>query len=231
MSNKILVTTALIFFGLIAQCAVCAQEKYNYSVQTDNVNQSNLKGYAIFVPAGITCSAVLTNEINSQSAVVGSSVNAVLMEDFKYNNSTIASAGSVINGSVVDVKKARFAKRNARMQIRFTTIRTPYNNIIPISATVATSDFSGVLKGGAMKDSIKDYAKDTVIGAGSGAILGTAVGAISDKSIGKGAIYGAALGASAGIIKATTEKGESILIPANSQINLYFDQPITLGAQ
>ena len=122
------------------------------------------------MPAGITCSAVLSNEINSRNAIVGNGVNAVLMEDFSYNGSIIASAGSVINGSVVFVKKARFGKRNAQMQIRFTTIRTPYNNIIPISAMIATNDLSGVLKGGTVKDSLKEYAKDTAIGAGSGAI-------------------------------------------------------------
>lgn len=230
MNKKILACATLILFAMITPNISFAQINYNYSTPIDN-NQSDLKGYALFVPAGITCSAVLTNEINSQSAVVGSSINAVLVEDFSYNGSIIASSGSVINGNIVSVKKARFGKRNAQMQIKFTTIRTPYNNIIPISAMIATNDLSGVLKGATAKDALKEYAKDTVVGAGSGAVLGTAMGALSSGSVGKGAIYGTALGAGMGLIKAAAEKGEGILIPSNSQINLYFDQPITLGAQ
>ena len=156
MSRKILASATLIFFIILSFCASFAQTNSSYPNHADIKNQSNLKGYALFVPAGISCSAVLSNEINSQNAVVGNGVNAVLMEDFSYNGSIIASAGSVINGSVVFVKKARFGKRNAQMQIRFTTIRTPYNNIIPISAMIATNDLSGVLKGGTVKDSLKE---------------------------------------------------------------------------
>ena len=194
-------------------------------------NNSNLQGYAIYVPAGVSVSAVLSQEINSQSAVVGQVINAVLTEDFIYNGTLIADQGSVVQGSVVQIKKAGFGNRNAQMQIRFTTIRTPYNNIIPISATIMTNDSTGTLKGATAKDSAKDYAKNTAIGAGSGAVLGTAMGALSSGSVGKGAVYGTALGAGLGLIKGACEKGENILIPANSQINLHFDQPITLGAQ
>lgn len=219
--------TTLLFSGGVTFANV------NYSYTPPQIDKSdNLQGYVLYVPAGITMNAVLSSEINSQNAIVGSVINAILVEDFMYNGTIVASAGSVINGSIVQAKKATYGNRNAQMQIRFTTIRTPYNNIIPISATIATNDLSGVLKGATMKDSAKEYAKDTVIGAGSGAILGTAMGAIkSSSTVGKGAIYGAALGAGMGLIKNVAQKGENILIPANSQVNIYFDQPITLGAQ
>lgn len=231
MFKKSIITAFIMSCGLLLNSSVFAQANYNYSVPIDNQNQSSLFGYAIFVPAGITCDAVLSHEINSLTAVVGQNIDAVLVEDFYYNNTLIAPAGSVINGSIVSMKKARFANRNAQMQIRFTTIRTPYNNTIPISATIATDNSSGVLKAGTSKDTLKDYAKDTTIGAGSGAVLGTAMGALSGGSVGKGAIYGTALGAGMGIIKSTCEKGENIIIPPNSKITLYFDQPITLGAK
>lgn len=229
MYKNILAIALLTTFCLGANFAQGATN-YNYTLpqtQTD----SNLKGYALYVPAGVTTEAVLSSEINSQNAVVGQTINAVLVEDFIYNGNLIASSGSVISGSIVSIKKAGFGNRNAQMQIRFTTIRTPYNNIIPISATILTNDSSGVLKGATAKDSAKEYAKDTAIGAGSGAVLGTAMGALSSGSVGKGAVYGTALGAGMGLIKGACEKGENILIPSNSQINLYFDQPITLGAQ
>lgn len=223
---------AFSIFGTLVLLTSCAFANTNYSYTPPQVqDSSNLQGYAIYVPAGISVDAVLSCEINSQSAVVGQSIDAILIEDFIYNGVTIASSGSVINGSIVSIKKASYGNRNAQMQIKFTTIRTPYNNIIPINATIATSDLSGILKGATIKDSAKEYAKDTIIGASSGAVLGTAMGALSSGSVGKGAIYGTALGAGMGLIKNVAEKGENILIPANSQITIYFNQPITLGAQ
>ena len=222
---------ALFILSVMLMSNSCfAAGNFSYSAPQQQ-NSSNLQGYALYVPAGVTCSAVLSQEINSSSAVVGQTVNAVLVEDFIYNNQTIAAAGSTLMGTVTENKKATFGNRNAKMQIRFTAIRTPYNNIIPISAVVATNDSTGVLKGGTAADSAKEYAKDTVIGAGSGAVLGTAMGALSGGSVGRGAVYGTAVGAGLGLIKRTIDKGENIVIPANSQINILFDQPITLTAQ
>ncbi len=227
--NKNILIASLFMCAIFSQTLIAAPN-FQYSAPNYSSN-NNLQGYALYVPAGVTCDVVLSQEVNSQSAVIGQTVSGVLTEDFIYNGNLIAASGSTVIGSVVQNKKAGFGNRNAKMQIRFTTIRTPYNNIIPISAVVATNDSSGVLKGGTIKESAKEYAKDTVIGAGAGALFGTALGALSSGSVGKGAVYGTALGAGAGVIKRAADKGESIIIPANSYIKLLFDQPITLGAQ
>ena len=194
--NKKAIFTLLLMCGLLGvnSSFVMAEENYIYTPQVPK-ESPNLQGYALYVPAGITLNAVLSCEINSQSAVIGQMINAVLVEDFIYNGTTVASAGSVINGTIVSNKRAGYGNRNAQTQIKFTTIRTPYNNIIPISASIATNDLTGILKGATAKDSAKEYAKDTAIGAASGAVLGTAMGALSSGSVGKGAIYGTALGA------------------------------------
>ena len=228
MYKKIFSYTMLISLFAMQNVFAGANFQYATSIPTTTNNQS-LQGYALYVPAGITLSAILSQEINSKTAVVGQTISAILEEDFIYNGKLIASSGSVISGSVVSTKKAGIADRNAQMQIRFTTIRTPYNNVIPISAVISTKDSSGVLKGGTAKDAAKEYAKDAIIGAGAGAVLGTALGPMSGGSVGKGAIYGTALGGGIGVAKAVATKGEDILIPANSKINLIFDQPITLG--
>lgn len=212
---------------------VFAETNYNFSPyqQYSSNEASHLQGYAIYVPAGITCNAVLSQEINSQNAVVGQNINAILTDDFVYNGTVIASSGSTLIGSVVSNKKAGIGARNGQTMVKFTTIRTPYNNIIPISAVISTSDNSGVLKGGTAKDVAKGYAKDAVIGAGAGAVLGTAMGALAGGSVGRGAIYGTALGAGLGAVKKGTEKGEDVLVPSNSRVTILFNQPITLGAQ
>ncbi len=222
--------TAIILSFIITLCPIYGATNYNYTSSDMKDNSSNLQGYALFVPAGITCSAVLSNEINSLSAVAGQTINLVLPTDFKYNNKLIAPSGSTITGNIVQTNKAGYGNRNAKMLVKFTTIRTPYNNIIPINAVIATNDGSGILRGGTTLDSAKEYAKDTAVGTASGAIAGVVAGAIRGD-VGQGALYGAAIGGTMGLIKRTADKGEEIRIPANSDINILFNQPITLTAQ
>jgi len=215
---------------LISQNAFAsANFQYANPSYSTNANHS-LQGYALYVPSGSKVSAVLSQEINSNTATVGQNISAILTEDFTYNGQLIASSGSVISGSVVSNIKSGLGGKNAQTQIRFTTIRTPYNNVIPISAVIATNDFTGILKGGTAKDTAKEYAKDSVIGAGAGAVLGTAMGPLSGGKAGKGAVYGTAIGGGLGVAKAVATRGEDVKIPANSQINIMFEQPITLGA-
>ena len=106
-----------------------------------------LQSYVMHVPAGMTAGAILSQDINSKTAVVGQTINAILVDDLKYKNRIIACAGSIITGSIVYNRRAGIAGKSAQMQIRFTTIITPYNNIIPISAIIATADSTGILKG------------------------------------------------------------------------------------
>lgn len=228
----IFIFTCFCFFLVAPQNSkVSAATNASTSKKTASKNE-NLYGYALYVPAGITCSAVLSQEINSRSAIVGQEVNALLVEDFKYNGSLIAPEGSVIIGNVVELKRAGMGARSAKMLIKFTTIRTPYNNIIPINAVIATTDMSGVLKASSAKDSMKEYVKNVGIGLGAGAAIGSVGGAISkNKTVGEGAIYGLAIGATSGLIKTVVQEGDDIVLPVNSSINLFFNQPITLGAK
>lgn len=228
MVKKII--TAIVLSLIFTLYPVYSATNYNYTSSDMKDNSPNLQGYALFMPAGVTCSAILSNEINSLSAVAGQTINLVLPTDFKYNGKLIAPSGSTIMGNVVQTSKAGYGNRNAKMLIKFTTIRTPYNNIIPINAVIATTDGSGVLKGASTMDSAKEYAKDAAVGTASGAVAGVIAGAIRGD-VGQGALYGAAIGGTMGLIKRTADKGEEIRIPANSEINILFKQPITLTAQ
>ena len=109
----------------------------------------NLVSFALendfLVPAGEVFSAVLAQEINSESVTVGNKVEAIFVEDFIYNDKVIASKDSVMQGSVVAYAK-KTKNEDAFIQIKFTTIRTPYNNLIPVSAVIKTKDTSGILK-------------------------------------------------------------------------------------
>ena len=159
------------------------------------------------MPAGIKADVILSQEINSNTAIVGQTINAIFTDDFKYNNAVIAPAGSIIEGSIVYNRKAGYANKPAQMQIRFTKIRTPYNNLIPINAVILTSDSTGILKGTNIKDNLKGHAEE-----------------INDPNK-------VSLSGGLGFAKTINSKGSNILIYPNSKISLIFDQPITVSAQ
>ena len=221
---------------LMASFITC-QEVYsaaNYSYtapQTyNNVQNNSLQGRVIYVPAGAVTSVMLSNELNSETAMVGSSISATLTDDFIYKNQLVAQKGSVINGTIVKAKKAGIANRNGQIQVIFNSITTPQGYNIPVNAVFKTADNTGILKGGTKKDAAIEYTKDAVLGAGAGAALGTAMGALSSGSVGKGAIYGTAIGGGLGLAKAVANKGDNFSIPASSCLDVYFTQPITLSA-
>ncbi|MCR5261424.1 MAG: hypothetical protein K6C94_06255 [Candidatus Gastranaerophilales bacterium] len=204
------------------------QMPYTQEQQTPTSASQPLQGHVTVVPAGVNIPITTTSELNTQNLTLGQSVSAVLTSSFTYNGTVVAPAGSTVMGNVTYVKKGGHAGKNAQLQIRFTQINTPYGNIIPISAMIRTDDGTGILKSGTAKDTAKDYTKDLVIGSGAGAVLGLTMGALSGGSVGRGAIYGTAVGAGAGLLKSLWDKGVDVVIPANSTLDITIDQPVTV---
>jgi len=112
---------------------------------SNQAQQPESKSY-FYAPAGITCDAVLSENIHSSSTVVGQNVSVILLDDLKYKNKVIASSGSTILGTVTQNKISGMGSNVTKLRIRFTTIRTPYNNLIPVSAVVLTEDKTGYIK-------------------------------------------------------------------------------------
>ena len=185
--------TGLILTALCILCANTVFSASNYSYDISTKQYSSLQGSVTYVPVGTKTSAILSQTLDSKTLSEGTSVYATLNKDFSYNSINIAPAGSTINGTVVKCKKAGIGNRNGQIQVRFTNIRTPQGYNIPVSAMIATTDGTGVLKGGSKLDSAKDYGKNAAIGAAGGAILGTAMGPLSGGEVGRGAVYGLSL--------------------------------------
>ena len=202
------------------------QTDYSLPTQTLNSNQT-LKGRVVTVPAGETVYAVVTTPINSANMATGENVTLALGSDFYYNNNLIAPAGSSVVGTVVEVSSAKHGSLNGKLLIRFTSITTPYGAQIPISAVIKTSDNTGVLVGGTKMDTAKDYGKDIAIGSAAGALAGVIISPLAGGSVGRGTALATAVGAGGGLVKGIWDKGNDVVIPANSAIQLVLTQPIT----
>lgn len=198
----------------------------SYSPQT---YVAPLQGRVSVVPAGSCIPTITTSEISSATLTLGQSISVALGNDYYYNGQLIAPAGSQVNGNVIMVRKGGRAGKNGQLQVRFTNILTPYGQNIPISGKIRTDDGSGILYAATAKDTTKAYAKDLAIGSASGAVLGTAIGAIAGGT-GRGAWGGTAIGAGLGLGKSLIDKGVDVEIPANSNIDVVIDQPITVNS-
>lgn len=200
-----------------------------YQPQGTYAKNGTLRGHVVVVPAGTTIPSVVSTPISSEFLTMGQPVSVTLGSDFYYNNCLIAPAGSAVNGTVVQVKKATHGTVNGNLRLRFTEITTPYGSRIPISAQIRTADGTGLLVGGTKMDSVKGYAKDMGVGAGAGALTGLVASAISGGAIGKGTAIMTGVGAGAGLAKSLWDKGVDVVIPANSSVELQIDQPITVN--
>jgi len=205
----------------------------SYQTQGYNYNSNNnnqLQGNVVMVPANTTFPAVVMTPLSSETARLGDNVCFYLGSDFYYGNKLIAGAGSRVNGTVIMAKKGKAANLQGKLQVRFTNIVTPTGQIIPINASIETTDGTGVLKAGTVKDTTKEYVKDAVIGSAAGAVFGTIMGALSGGNVGRGAIYGTAVGGGMGLIQNVFNRGGDIDIPQNAQMNIVLNQPVTVSA-
>ena len=212
-------------------------QQYQNSSQTYANTQSHVnynystpyQGHVIIMPAGTQFPATVNYNLSTANITAGDSVSFVLAEPFYYNGLMIAPAGSTVYGNAVIAKKAGRTGKNAQLKINFNSIMTPQGQNIPISGKIATSDGTGILKGGTAKNTAVNYAKNTAIGAAVGALAGTALGPLSGGSVGKGAIYGTAIGGGVGVAKALVDKGAEVVIQAGERIDIILDQPITIN--
>lgn len=182
-----------------------------------------LKERIVSVPAGYSFSAYFMIPVNSATAYTGQEITLALGSDLYYREQLIATAGSAITGTVIEVFKAKHGTLNGKLTLRFTHILTPDGTDIPISAIIKTTDNSGVLVG----DKDKDIMKNTeVLSVSSKTIQSvTSVNTINQS----GFPYMNSVGNGGGLLKSVWDKGTDVDIPVNTQIELILTQPITVN--
>lgn len=224
----------LFILSVILLSANCVFAAANYSLQQNPESQNyqlptTLKGRVVTVPAGETFKAVVTSPVSSETAVTGQSVTLALGSDLYYNGSKIAPAGSSVYGTVIETSKAKHGSLNGKLTLRFTQIITPMGQTIPISAVIKTDDNTGTLIGGTALDTTKEFAKDIAVGAGAGALAGVVISPLAGGSIGRGTALATAVGSGGGLVKSIWDKGNDVVIPVNTVIDLILTQPITVN--
>lgn len=183
------------------------------------INQSPLNAGVIYIDAGTRLDAMLNSSISSDSIDNNDNVSAELITDWIANGVVIAPEGSILSGSVVDSNKASFAMRNGKIGINFNRIMTPDGRIIQLATNKV------YIVGNSSQ------AKKIAGKVAGGVLSGVAIAAVSmlfGADPKEALIRGAAIGGTIGTISAVATKGEEIMVPEGTSLQIMLSEPMTI---
>jgi hypothetical protein len=206
-----------------------SQSSYQNDYYKPAVNYSSapLQGTISTVPVGTAFQVVLNDSINSKRYRVGDIFTATLNQPISMEGNVIVEAGSEVVGQVTFTEDAGRAGRNAKMEIKFTSIKPLYGKRIPITGKVLTEDNTGIIRGGTLKGQLVQSVKTEAIVTGSGTVVGLGIGALAGHA-GTGAVVGATSGAGVGLAWLLWRKGKEINIPEGTKMIIMLEQPFNV---
>jgi hypothetical protein len=208
----------------------------------------------VTLPPGSAINGTLDTTVSSASSNVGDVVSASINSPIIIEGTSSIPAGSKLIGRVSSLERANNASQGSispgALALDFDKIQIPNGSQIPISASVGvqrgvvSNKTTAYTTGNTGRSNLAMGVKDTVIGAGAGALFGTAVGAIAGGMPGRGAWSGAAigggLGATKGIYSAVKNKGtttystktvgEDVTLRSGTNVTAVLNQPMKVAA-
>ena len=197
------------------------------------------QGRVVFIPAGMTIPVSMTSSATSETARAGDTVEARVSETVNLGDTSIA-AGSVVIGKIIESMPGAKLGRSGLLGIRFTTLRTAGGGETPITAHIVggigqygeIGSQTNLLKGESTENKVKQALARGAVGAGGGALLGTAIGAIAGhgRGAGRGAIAGTAIGGALGVAESLLlRKGGDVKVTSGQTLKLQLDAPASIA--
>ncbi len=216
--------------GLLAQTAAATGAAPGRSVTTADTG-SGMKTYT--VPAGTKILLSLKHEISTRVAMPGDAV--YLVSDFPVveGGAVVIPAGMYVKGTIDSVKRPGKVKGRAQLQMHLTSMIFPNGVEIAIpgsldevpgstGAKVKNSEGTVEQAGTKGRDAQK-IAETTGEGTGVGSLVGYGTG-----NVGMGAGIGAGAGAAAGIITTLFTRGNDIVFPPGTTLEMELSRPLVV---
>lgn len=184
----------------------------------------------IALPAGTHLPLVLENAISTRSTRRGDPVYFQTVYPVILNGKILVPAGSWVNGTVTEAKRAGRVKGRAEVMMRLTTLILPNAYVVSLTGSPSnagtggkeTTDAEGKIKGDSDKaGDVGTIASDTGAGAG--------IGAIASRTP-SGAGIGAGIGAAVGLATVLLTRGPDAVLPRGSTLDAVLDHTIMLDA-
>lgn len=170
----------------------------------------------LVVPADAVLGLQIERTVTSESARVEDRVEARVTRDVRVGDRVAIPAGSVVQGSVMEVERGGKLKERAKLGIRFHTIVLADGSRLNIRT-------DSVVREGASP------ANESAAKIGGAAVGGAILGAILGG--GKGAVIGGSVGAAGGTAATMAGGRNPAVLPAGTTVSVRVQQPVTVTVE
>lgn len=187
------------------------------------------------VPAGTKILLSLKSAINTKSAQQGDGVYLVSSFPVVGNARVMVPVGVYVQGVVDRVQRPGRVKGRAQLDLHFTTMIFPNGQVVEVPGVLNSLPGSDgpkvkgnegtVEQAGNKGRDVGNVLKGAAIGAEGGVIGGAATGDLA-----KGVGYGSLAGAAAGTIYTLFTRGNDIVIPQGTPVEMVLQRPLVLQA-
>jgi hypothetical protein len=186
------------------------------------------------VPAGTKVLLTLRSGVNTKTAQPGDGVYLSSTFPVVSAGHVVIPSGVYVQGVIDNVVRPGRVKGRAQVTMHFTTLIFPNGSVVSIPGAVDSlpgSDGPQVKKGGegtieqqsTKGKDVGTIATTTASGAGLGGIIGAASG-----HPGEGVGLGAAAGAAGGLLYTLFTRGNEVVLPQGSTVEMVFQRPLML---
>jgi hypothetical protein len=168
------------------------------------------------VPSNAVVGLQIERTVTSETARVEDRVEARVTRDVRVGDRVAIPAGSIVQGSVMEVERGGKVKERARLGIRFHTVVLANGDRLDIRT-------DSVVREGASPS------KESAAKIGGAAIGGAILGAIHRG--GKGAVIGGATGAAGGTAATMAGDRNPAVLTAGTTVTVRMQQPVTVTVE
>lgn len=170
----------------------------------------------LVIPADSVLGLQIDRTVSSELARVEDRVDARVTRDVRVGDRVAIPAGSVVQGSVMEVERGGKVKERAKLGIRFHTV-------VLADGTRLNIRTDSIVREG--PSPAKESAAKIGGAAAGGAILGAILGG------GKGAVIGGSIGAAGGTAATMAGDRQPAVLPAGSTVSVRVQQPVTVTVE
>jgi type IV secretion system protein VirB10 len=197
--------------------------------------ENALNGKTYTVPAGTKVLLSLKSGVNTKTARPGDGVYLVSTFPVIVGSHVLIPSGVYVQGLIDKVERPGRLKGRAKLLMHFTTMIFPNGQVVGIPGTVDNLPGSGgpsvkgdegtIEQAGNKGRDAGNVAKGGMIGATGGVIGGAATG-----HPGVGALGGGLAGVAGGLIYTLLTRGDEIVIPEGTSLEMVMQRPLELTA-